>query len=367
MSVQPQARAFRRLVSLVQRSTHRAGRRSLPIVCVGALLLLLGSTPGGLVTFDGEAMHVHQEQGRMDLALTDIHWTGPARAMGNGPGEPGDMAPVITGVVNKDADLRTGPGTVYAMLTRLPGGDGVRLQLRHEEWFKVATMDGTEGWLSYDQITFTEGEAKDVPVAPYIPPAPDQPPLEEPITHAPASEDPVVEPVADVPPVEQTAEAESPVEVPPPTAAPTQPVLGKPAASMPAAKARWVWPTQGTITSGFGFRNLGVREFHNGIDIANDKGTPIVAAHAGTISEAGWCIGYGYCVKIRHTGGLVSEYGHLVDKPPVRAGQAVQIGEIVGYMGTTYDRRGGGYSTGVHLHFTLRSNGHAVNPRTYLP
>ena len=382
MSLQPQAWAVRRLASLVERSAHRVGRPPLPVVGVGALLLLLliGSAPGGLVTFDGEAAYAHQEQGHIDLAPPDMHWTGPAGATGNGPGEPGDMAPVITGVVNKDADLRTGPGTVYAMITRLPEGSGVRLQLQYDKWYKVAAVDGTEGWLGYDEITFIQGEAKDVPIASYIPPAPDQPPLEEPVTDAPVNEEPAVEPVADVPSAKPTPEKESSVEIPPTTpsvtepvpgrpamSAPAQPVAAKPGTSAPAAKARWVWPTQGTITSGFGLRNLGVREFHNGIDIANDKGTPIVAAHAGTIDEAGWCIGYGYCVKIRHVGGLVSEYGHLVAKPPVRAGQRVQTGELVGHMGTTYDRSGGGYSTGVHLHFTLRSNGRAVNPRTYLP
>jgi len=256
---------------------------------------------------------------------------------------------------------------VYAMITRLREGDGVRLQLQYDGWFKVVAVDGTEGWLGGDQITFTQGEAKDVPVAPYIPPAPDLPPLGEPVTDAPASEEPAAGPVADVPPVEPTPEKESSVEILPATPSATEPVPGRPTTSAPAAKARWVWPTQGTITSGFGFRNLGVREFHNGIDITNEKGTPIVAAHAGTIGEAGWCIGYGYCVKIRHAGGLVSEYGHLVAKPPVRAGQVVQAGELVGHMGTTYDQGGGGYSTGVHLHFTLRSNGRAVDPRTYLP
>lgn len=126
----------------------------------------------------------------------------------------------------------------------------------------------------------------------------------------------------------------------------------------------WVWPTRGTITSYFGPR---WGSFHNGIDIANRAWTPIVAARAGRVVEAGWCSGYGYCVKINHDGGIQTIYGHLIDQPVVSAGDDVVAGQLIGYMGSTYDRRGGGYSTGVHLHFTITVNGRAVNPLKFLP
>ncbi len=126
----------------------------------------------------------------------------------------------------------------------------------------------------------------------------------------------------------------------------------------------WVWPTHGRITSGFGPRWGG---FHNGLDIANRAWTPIVAARAGQVVEAGWCSGYGYCVRINHAGGLQTVYGHLIDQPVVRAGQAVAVGQLIGHMGSTYDARGGGYSTGVHLHFEVRVNGRAVDPLRFLP
>jgi murein DD-endopeptidase MepM/ murein hydrolase activator NlpD len=45
----------------------------------------------------------------------------------------------------------------------------------------------------------------------------------------------------------------------------------------------------------------------------------------------------------------------------------VRAGQLIGHMGSTYDRAGGGYSTGVHLHFTILVNGRAVNPLRYLP
>ena len=107
--------------------------------------------------------------------------------------------------------------------------------------------------------------------------------------------------------------------------------------------------------------------FHNGIDIANRKWTPIVAARGGTVIEAGWCSGYGYCVRMNHGDGFVTEYGHMASKPVVRTGQVIRAGKLIGYMGMTYDRRGGGYASGVHLHFTVKRNGRAVNPLRYLP
>jgi murein DD-endopeptidase MepM/ murein hydrolase activator NlpD len=106
---------------------------------------------------------------------------------------------------------------------------------------------------------------------------------------------------------------------------------------------------------------------HNGVDIANRKWTPITAARAGTVIEAGWCSGYGYCVRIAHGDGFVTEYGHLAAHPRVRRGQRVGAGTLIGSMGSTYDRRGGGYSTGVHLHFTVKRYGLAINPLKYLP
>jgi murein DD-endopeptidase MepM/ murein hydrolase activator NlpD len=133
---------------------------------------------------------------------------------------------------------------------------------------------------------------------------------------------------------------------------------------IPAPPPRWVWPARGTITSTFGPRWGG---FHNGLDVANAAWTPIYAARAGTVTEAGWCRGYGYCVKIAHDSGLATIYGHLIDQPVVARGDAVAAGELIGSMGSTYDRAGGGYSTGVHLHFTITLNGQAVDPLRFLP
>lgn len=133
---------------------------------------------------------------------------------------------------------------------------------------------------------------------------------------------------------------------------------------VPPRPDRWVWPARGRLTSGFGPR---WGRFHNGIDIANRAGTPIVAARAGRVLEAGWCRGYGYCVRLGHAGGIETIYGHLIAPPLVAAGGEVAVGQVIGHMGSTYDRRGGGYATGVHLHFSVLVNGRAVNPLRFLP
>lgn len=132
----------------------------------------------------------------------------------------------------------------------------------------------------------------------------------------------------------------------------------------PPLPPKWVWPTNGSITSRFGPR---WGSFHNGVDIANRAWTPIVAARAGVVTEAGWCSGYGYCVKMRHDGGIETIYGHLIDQPVVATHQEVSSGQVIGHMGSTYDVRGGGYSTGVHLHFTVKVHGNAVDPLKFLP
>lgn len=130
---------------------------------------------------------------------------------------------------------------------------------------------------------------------------------------------------------------------------------------------RWVYPTTGQLTSRFGWRSVPFYSFHNGVDWANKAGTAIYAARYGRVIEAGWCRGYGYCVKIDHGGGVVTHYGHMLKRPVVSTGDVVDLGDYIGQMGSTYDASGGGYSSGVHLHFTVLVGGKAVDPLQYLP
>lgn len=113
-----------------------------------------------------------------------------------------------------------------------------------------------------------------------------------------------------------------------------------------------VWPTQGTISSHFGWR---WGTMHEGVDIAAKTGTEVLAADSGMVSFAGWNGGYGYLVKIDHGGGKETRYAHL-SKIAVELGQTVTKGQVIGYVGST------GRSTGPHLHFEVRINGAAKNP-----
>ena len=120
-----------------------------------------------------------------------------------------------------------------------------------------------------------------------------------------------------------------------------------------------IWPTAGTVSSPFGLR-WGGSDFHPGIDIANDIGTPIRATADGVVSVAGWNSGgYGNMVDIDHGNGIMTRYGHA-SYVVVTPGQYVRRGQIIAYMGST------GYSTGPHLHYEVRVHGQAVDPSGYL-
>ena len=119
----------------------------------------------------------------------------------------------------------------------------------------------------------------------------------------------------------------------------------------------FVEPVQGILTSGFGVRR---RDNHKGLDIANSMGTPIRAAASGTVTYAQYNSGgYGNLVIISHGNGVQTYYGHC-SKLYVKAGQTVSQGEVISAMGST------GISTGSHLHWEVRINGVAQNPRNYL-
>ena len=105
---------------------------------------------------------------------------------------------------------------------------------------------------------------------------------------------------------------------------------------------------------------VGGSDFHPGIDIANDMGTPIRATADGVVSIAGWNSGgYGNMVDIDHGNGVMTRYGHA-SYVVVSAGQQVKRGQIIAYMGST------GFSTGPHVHYEVRINGQAVDPSGYL-
>ena len=119
------------------------------------------------------------------------------------------------------------------------------------------------------------------------------------------------------------------------------------------------WPTSGDISSPFGWRWNG-SDFHPGIDIANDTGTPIMATADGIVTAAGWNGGgYGNMVDIDHGNGILTRYGHA-SEVLVHEGQHVKRGDVIAYMGST------GFSTGPHVHYEIHVHGETVNPASYL-
>jgi len=125
---------------------------------------------------------------------------------------------------------------------------------------------------------------------------------------------------------------------------------------------QWPVPSSARITSNFGYRTHPTRrrrEFHTGIDIGARSGANIVAADCGVVILSSWHGGYGNTVIIDHGGGLHTLYGHN-SRNLVRVGDQVSRGQVIALIGST------GISTGPHLHFEMRVNGVARNPRQAL-
>ena len=124
-----------------------------------------------------------------------------------------------------------------------------------------------------------------------------------------------------------------------------------------------IWPAKGVISSTFGARQdpvYGGGAFHEGLDIANDTGTTIVATAAGTVTYAAYAGGYGNLIEIDHGNGFITKYGHN-SALLVQAGMTVKKGQSIALMGST------GKSTGSHVHYEVRVNGVATDPLLFFP
>ena len=116
------------------------------------------------------------------------------------------------------------------------------------------------------------------------------------------------------------------------------------------------------LTSAWGYRNNPTgpgTEFHDGVDLANNTGTPIYASRSGYVHAAGWGTNLGWYVTLNHQDGYKSQYLHMTHYV-VKTGDWVEQGQVIGYMGST------GRSTGPHLHFSIYYNGSSVNPANYI-
>lgn len=121
-------------------------------------------------------------------------------------------------------------------------------------------------------------------------------------------------------------------------------------------------PLKGHYTSLYGDRvdpfvkNMA---FHNGIDISSPTGTDIYPARDGIVSYTGWLDGYGFTVKMQHTDGYITMYGHC-SKILTQSGTFVTTKDVIAKVGST------GRSTGPHLHFSMFRHGVLLNPLLYI-
>ena len=117
----------------------------------------------------------------------------------------------------------------------------------------------------------------------------------------------------------------------------------------------WPLPGHTYISCNFGDDDAYGNSGHRGTDIPAPEGTPILAAHSGTVIISGWNNSYGNQVLLDNGAGLSTRYAHMT-QTAVTAGEAVTAGQVIGYVGNTGD------STGFHLHFEVMQNGVRVNP-----
>ncbi len=121
-------------------------------------------------------------------------------------------------------------------------------------------------------------------------------------------------------------------------------------------------PTIGNYSiDGFGMRRhpiLGVRKFHNGIDINCDRGTAVRSPGNGKVSVVERQAGFGLVVEIDHGFGYRTIYAHL-SKTIVKRGEYVKRGQIIAKSGSS------GLSSGPHLHYEVHHNGIAVDPTDF--
>jgi murein DD-endopeptidase MepM/ murein hydrolase activator NlpD len=122
-------------------------------------------------------------------------------------------------------------------------------------------------------------------------------------------------------------------------------------------------PARGWLASAFSRSRwhplLNVRRPHEGIDISNMRGTPIVATADGVVTFAGWRPGYGYTVEIDHGNGIKTRYAHSEKALKVKVGDRVRRGDLIATMGDS------GLAKGPHVHYEVLVNGRPVDPEDY--
>lgn len=121
------------------------------------------------------------------------------------------------------------------------------------------------------------------------------------------------------------------------------------------------YPAEGDITSHYGYRLSPFSRrasFHEGMDLSLDTGGDVVTTGDGVVSEVRYDRAYGWMVDVEHSSSVATRYAHL-SKTLVKVGQRVRRGDRIALSGNT------GRSTGPHLHYEVRINGRARNPKQF--
>jgi murein DD-endopeptidase MepM/ murein hydrolase activator NlpD len=261
--------------------------------------------------------------------------------------------------------IQNGDALKIGLQLAVPGKEGVLYFVNFGDTLsEIAAWHGVEtsaiidykpnGLVNADSVR--DGQLILIPGGKRPRPAPQPTPEPTPIPTPVPTPAPTPRPAAPAAPSQPGSVPATPAPAPAPTPRPAPAPTPGPA---PQTGAGFIWPITGPISSYFGPSHpLGID-----ISLYGRAGAPVVAARGGTVSFAGGnpCCSYGYYVDVDHGDGYKTRYAHFQAPPPVRIGQRVEQGQVVGYAGTT------GYSTGVHLHFEILRNGAPVNPLNLLP
>ena len=129
-----------------------------------------------------------------------------------------------------------------------------------------------------------------------------------------------------------------------------------------AAATPAISPVRGILTSAYGSRKdpvSGEQALHRAVDLSTAPGHPVVATADGIVLRAERSGRLGNAVVIAHGYGFTTRYGHLA-RFKVQAGERVQRGDVIGFVGNT------GRATGYHLHYEVLADGTPVNPLVYI-
>lgn len=197
--------------------------------------------------------------------------------------------------------------------------------------------------------------------------------LDQPVSGSAAIVEPSAAPSVrpTVRPSDSPAASSAKITTPPASEAPSASVPSEaPAPSVAPAPLVFTWPVKGAIIAGYSAEALAYNETmgdwrtHNGLDIASEQGTQVLAAAAGTVTALYEDDLMGTMVEIDHGQGLVSQYANLAAVPTVKVGDAVATGTVIGSVGQTAAAESGRAS---HLHYALLKDGYPMDPADYLP